>query len=88
MVTVIAPIKKVFLSVAAETRGMIIVNFCLCRQGYQSQGSLPSMSAEWQEMVCFKVGWLKCLSSTLLMAAKSVKEEKFIRKERKCCTPT
>ena len=49
MVTVIAPIKKVFLSMAAETRGMIIVNFCLCRWGYQSQGSLPSMSAEHQD---------------------------------------
>lgn len=34
---------------AAETRGMIIVNSCLCRWGYQSQGSLPSMSAEHQD---------------------------------------
>lgn len=41
MDTVIAPIKKVFLSVAAEveTYVIIIVNFSLCQSGYQSQGS-------------------------------------------------
>lgn len=41
MDTVITPIKKVPLSVAAEaeTYVMIIVNFSLCQSGYQSQGS-------------------------------------------------